>query len=695
MNSSMSLNPMSTGSIAESDKYRPILEIGQGGMSRVYLALFRGPGDFNKLRVVKRLLPTLAADPEFLEMFLEEARLSARLNHANIVQINEVGFDGTHHYMAMEYLEGQSLDSVVRVSAKRGDFPIESHLRIIADACAGLHHAHELADIDGKPLNIVHRDVSPHNVFVTYAGQVKVLDFGIAKAADSSHHTRTGVLKGKCAYMAPEQFRNEAIDRRADIFALGIMTWQAVTRTRMWRGLSDIEIFHRLATGEIPSVQSVAPDTPPALIAICERALAPKLEHRYGTAAELGEAIEGYLASLPNVPAPREIGRSVAELFAEGRAKVKAAIEAEVKRADNMPLNSAEIPIFVDPNAGSDEDGGQDQGMGIGMVGSGGYERAQAMQGGYADSQMGKDGSVRTLKRVVIGGAVVVLLMAAALVMLTIARRRQPPEPVAKVEEQTVLPVPSGPMHGDRNFITLRVKADPPSAVISVDGVKVSSNPGQANLSRDTAEHVVRATAPGYKAEEKSVKYDEDEKSVEFDLEKEPAVAFVAHPQPKHPGDKSHPNDHTGSKGEEKSTSTSAPSTPQPATNNTGAVTTTQTPSTAPTSATPTAPAAVAPKPGTVDPKKVTSTFAQHRAEIQSCYDRANMGGAGAQGLAGTVNIAATLNPDGGVSEAHVASSTVQNPRLESCLVDRVKSWTFTPPAGGVSGNFTKALHFD
>jgi len=162
-----------TDGLGHEQKYRPILEIGQGGMSRVFLAVVRGPGDFNKLHVIKRLLPTLAADPEFLEMFLEEARLSARLNHTNIVQINEVGYDGAHHFMAMEYLEGQPLEAVVRRAAANLDerFSVSMHLRIISDACSGLHHAHELVDIDGRPLNIVHRDVSPHNVFVTYSGR--------------------------------------------------------------------------------------------------------------------------------------------------------------------------------------------------------------------------------------------------------------------------------------------------------------------------------------------------------------------------------------------------------------------------------------------------------------------------------------------------------------------------------------------
>ncbi|HEU4539475.1 MAG TPA: serine/threonine-protein kinase, partial [Polyangiaceae bacterium] len=315
-------------------KYQPILEIGSGGMSRVYLTVVRGPGGFNKFQVVKRLLPSLAGDPEFLSMFLEEARLSARLNHANVVQINEVGFDGKHHLMAMEYLEGQSLESVVRRATRQGkSLPLHLHLRVLAEAAAGLHYAHEFADLDGRPLNIVHRDVSPHNVFVTYQGQVKVLDFGIAKAADSAQHTRTGMLKGKVAYMAPEQLRrSEAVDRRADVFALGVMLWQAVAGRRLWQNMSDLEVFQQLNTRQLPSLREAKPDAPEALVRICEQALSFDVGARQATAAEFADAIEAYLASGGHRASGRELGAFVSNLFASKRAEVQALVEAALNR---------------------------------------------------------------------------------------------------------------------------------------------------------------------------------------------------------------------------------------------------------------------------------------------------------------------------------------------------------------------------
>jgi len=175
-------------------KYRPIFELGRGGMANVILAVVQGPGGFNKLQVIKQLRSELALDPEFLTMFLDEARLSARINHSNVVQTNEVGHDGRHYFIAMEYLEGQSLEAFLRRAHTMGGLPLQMFLKIIVDSLEGLHYAHELADFEGNHLHVVHRDVSPQNIFVTYDGVTKVLDFGIAKAADSSSDTNRDCL---------------------------------------------------------------------------------------------------------------------------------------------------------------------------------------------------------------------------------------------------------------------------------------------------------------------------------------------------------------------------------------------------------------------------------------------------------------------------------------------------------------------
>ncbi len=315
-------------------------------MGTVFLALSEGPAGFNKLKVVKVLRPDLASDPQFLEMFLDEARLSARLNHPNIVQTNEVGFDGQDYYIEMEYLDGQSLDAITRAAASKDGVPRTLLLWILAQVLAGLHSAHELCDLQGAPLHVVHRDVSPHNVFVTYDGAVKVLDFGIAKATTSSSETRTGVVKGKATYMAPEQAARRPVDRRADVFAVGVMLWEALARRRMWSGLSDGEIFARLGTTEIEHPRSVRPDVPEALDAICMRALAADPAARFATAAELQVALEDFLDTSNERVGARAGAKFVSELFADRRAAVRAEIEAQLSGVPSSPGAVAAVPVL-------------------------------------------------------------------------------------------------------------------------------------------------------------------------------------------------------------------------------------------------------------------------------------------------------------------------------------------------------------
>jgi serine/threonine protein kinase len=197
-----------TSSSSSSGRYVPILELGRGGMADVKLAVARGPAGFNKLLVVKTLLANIEEDPDFVAMFLDEARLAARLNHPNVVVVNEVGEQEGRYFLAMEYLDGQPLQRVLARAAKRGEaFPRALWLRILCDALSGLHYAHELKEFDGTKLNVVHRDVTPENVFITYDGVVKLVDFGIAKAVGRTVETKMGVVKGKIGYLSPEQAR--------------------------------------------------------------------------------------------------------------------------------------------------------------------------------------------------------------------------------------------------------------------------------------------------------------------------------------------------------------------------------------------------------------------------------------------------------------------------------------------------------
>lgn len=308
-------------------KYRPIVELGHGGMATVYLAASQGPRGFAKLVVVKELNDDLAVDSEFASMFVDEARLAARINHPHVVQTYEVDENDGRFFIVMEYIEGQPLGLIRSRLSKLGTALRDHQVRLLSEVLDALHHAHELADYDGRPLHVVHRDVSPHNVMVTYSGDAKLVDFGIAKAADSSTQTRTGVVKGKLAYMSPEQAFGKPLDRRTDIFAVGVVLWEALTNRRMWKGSAEGAIAHRLSIGDIPKAVELAPNAPPQLLTICDRALAPRMEDRYPTALAMKEDLEAYLASLARRPTARELGTLVAEAFSEERSRVRAIIE--------------------------------------------------------------------------------------------------------------------------------------------------------------------------------------------------------------------------------------------------------------------------------------------------------------------------------------------------------------------------------
>jgi serine/threonine-protein kinase len=316
-------------------KYQLFATLGRGGMADVYLAIARGPAGFNKLVVVKTLRNVDVEQPaQALDMFFNEAQLSSRLNHPNVVHTYEVGEHQGTYFIVMEYLEGQSLDRVLKRAQRSGAaVPVAWAARVVADGLQGLHHAHEMRDYDGTPLGIVHRDVSPHNVFVTYEGQVKLLDFGIAKAAMASGLTATGVLKGKVAYMAPEQANGAPLDRRADLFSMGIVLWEALAGRRLMTGDTPAATLASVLRRNAPPVSSVRRDVPPELEAIVQRALSQAPDDRYPTAQAMGEDLEAYLHRVGGPARASEVGEFVTSLFAGVRAEVQQSIHAQMASA--------------------------------------------------------------------------------------------------------------------------------------------------------------------------------------------------------------------------------------------------------------------------------------------------------------------------------------------------------------------------
>lgn len=314
-----------------------LLELGRGGTAQVFVAVQSGAQGVDKLVVLKFLKRTHLENPELQQMFINEARFSARLNHANIVQTSAIIETAMGPAIVMEYLEGQPLSTIRARAGAR--LSLEMHLRIIIDVLRGLHYAHELTDFDGNPLNVVHRDISPHNVFVTYDGLVKVIDFGIVKHIGAGVETATGVIKGKIGYMPAEQIDGRQVDRRADLYSVGVMLWEAVTGKRLWKGLSDVTIMHRVLTGDLPKPSEVAADVPEELEHIIMKALSLDRERRHATALELESDLESFLSKRPPVTG-RDIGGFLLREFGDVRAETKRIIDQELKHLATGPRSS-------------------------------------------------------------------------------------------------------------------------------------------------------------------------------------------------------------------------------------------------------------------------------------------------------------------------------------------------------------------
>jgi serine/threonine-protein kinase len=274
-------------------KYDLLALLATGGMAEIWLARVSGMAGFEKLIVIKRLLDQLARDPEYVEMFLDEARINARLTHSNVVTVLELGQVEGKYFMAMEYVPGLSVQLVGKYATQRkGAVPQEVACGVVAQACAGLHYAHERSLPDGTPLNIVHRDISPQNLIVTFEGLVKVVDFGIARAAGRHTVTRTGFVKGKSAYMSPEQCLGQPLDRRSDVFALGIILFELATSRRLFKRSNSYQTLQAIAVAEVPPPRELNPQMDRAVESVVLRALARRKEDRFATAEEMQEALE-------------------------------------------------------------------------------------------------------------------------------------------------------------------------------------------------------------------------------------------------------------------------------------------------------------------------------------------------------------------------------------------------------------------
>jgi serine/threonine protein kinase len=460
-NTSAAANHDSAAPAAAMGKYVPLARLGHGGMADVFLAVARGPVGFNKLSVVKRL--RRPDDSSHLEMFIDEARLAARLNHPNIVHTYEVGEDNGRYFIAMEYLEGQALQELLPKLAAREEHLSEPLIALVAaQALKGMHHAHELVDFDGTQMSVVHRDISPHNIMITYGGEVKVLDFGIAKANMNSTHTETGVLKGKVRYMAPEQATGGDVDRRVDVFAFGVCLWEMLARRPLFQG-DTIAILTKLINEDVPTVQSIRADVSPALEAIALKALRRNRDERYATADEMRVELEQYLRGKEDAASEKELARVMKDVFATTRENVRARVNAYLA---NLPVSPAdevsgsirrfpqtdELPILVSDSQGS-------------------FSMPNAAVGPTAASRTGTtsvtSAAPKRMWPMIAGG--VLLAAAAGFVAL-----RPKPAPVAPAVASSVAPVPT--------TARLRLVTTPAGALIERNGRPLDYTPAQVTL---------------------------------------------------------------------------------------------------------------------------------------------------------------------------------------------------------------------
>lgn len=318
------------------DRYELVAEVASGGMATVFLARLSGMGGFQKFVAIKRLHPHLAGEREFVEMFLDEARLAAGIHHPNVVSILEVGASERGYYLAMEYVEGDTLARLLARAATSGQrLPRPVSVKIVLDTLTGLHAAHELKDEMGQPTELVHRDVSPQNVLVGLDGICRITDFGVARAASRLSATRVGQLKGKIAYMAPEQAMGKSdIDRRADVFASGIVLWEVLAGRRLFKSENEAATLSRVLTEEITHVCEVAPDVPRAIGDVAMKALERVVSARYPTCAHFADALERAANETDKVASGRELASYVSEVIGNEIAQQREAVRAWLARSE-------------------------------------------------------------------------------------------------------------------------------------------------------------------------------------------------------------------------------------------------------------------------------------------------------------------------------------------------------------------------
>jgi len=470
-------------------RYELLKKIASGGMGQVFLARTATHG-FDKLVVIKRILPHLVEDDEFITMFFDEAGIAARLNHPNLVQIFERGEAKGSHYLAMEYVAGEDLRRLDRFARKQArPLPLGVACRIIADAAAGLDYAHTARDAHGNPLNLVHRDVSPQNILVGFDGGVKLIDFGVARAVGRAQHTATGILKGKYPYMSPEQMAGFDYDHRSDQFALGIVFWEILTGRRLFKGDSDLVTMRLVRECNVPAPSAINPDLPRALDGLVLRALAAEPKDRYPDTGAFRMAIEEFALSHRLPASSAHVSATMRTLYAERIER-----EADISALDELTASSA----FEDSAPSQSSAGSRLPARAAPHRSS--TQGAAAIEGTQPLMRSGASSRVRTFA--LLGAAALVLVASAVIVPRFLPTQPVEPAPTLQpIVERAPDPIPvepeTAPSPTTAEPIRIQLTSSPSGAEISVRDVVMGRTPLEYALSPgDSVDAVL--TLPGH-----------------------------------------------------------------------------------------------------------------------------------------------------------------------------------------------------
>lgn len=481
-------------------RYELLGELAVGGMAEILLGRLVGPGGFERPVVIKRILPHLARQKAFFDMFLDEARIAASIRHHNVVHVQELVHEGDELFLVMEYLEGESVAGLARRLVNRAEpLPMALGGYIVAEACAGLHASHELLAPGGAKQNLVHRDVTPQNVFVTYDGQVKILDYGIAKAADGSSRTEAGQVKGKFEYMSPEQCKGEPLDRRSDIFALGILLYELTTGRRLFKSATPLEAVKAICRDSIVPPSRLVDDYPRALEQVCLRALSASREDRYPTSAEMRRAILACMRATQPVEEPGEqLATLMRSLFVD-RLEEK----AQMLRQLSVGSDVSHIP------AGEVDQGVEPPGIPAKVTTVWQAELSMARSSGATPLAQGP------VRRFWARAALAVVSAGLAAAVVTIAARaswpRRPPP--------SAIPAPvvtAGPAFEASDAaplaVTIHIETRPPGATVWLDGERKGTTPIDLRLPHDERPLRLELRSAGYASATERLVADVDQK---------------------------------------------------------------------------------------------------------------------------------------------------------------------------------------